>query len=101
MKENQENRKYLDEVWRRIRILEYDDAQIKRVRENKRLVRKIQLRWTLWIFGIPTAIALALFFKCGIEVISLGISTLVFLIASQVYEYLSFIEVRRKIYYEH
>ena len=95
------NCKYLNEVWNRIRILEYDKAQFEKIRENKRVLRKIQLRWMLSIFGISTVLALTLYLKLGFDIVLLMISTFIFLIASQLYEYLSFREIRRKIYYEH
>ena len=96
-----DNRKYLNEVWNRVRILEYDKAQLEKIRENKRVLRKIQLRWMLSIFGVSTVLALASYFKLGVDILSLTISTFIFLIASQLYEYLSFREIRRKIDYEH
>ena len=96
-----DNRKYLNEVWNRVRILEYDKAQFEKIRENKRVLRKIQLRWMLSIFGVSTVLALASYFKLGVDILSLIISTFIFLIASQLYEYLSFREIRRKIDYEH
>ena len=96
-----DNRKYLNEVWNRVRILEYDKAQFEKIRENKRVLRKIQLRWMLSIFGVSTVLALASYFKLGVDILSLTISTFIFLIASQLYEYLSFREIRRKIDYEH
>ena len=96
-----DNRKYLNEVWNRVRILEYDKAQFEKIRENKRVLRKIQLRWLISIFGVSTVLALASYFKLGVDILSLTISTFIFLIASQLYEYLSFREIRRKIDYEH
>lgn len=101
MNGNKDNHKYLDEVWNRVRILEYDKSQLEKIRENKRVLRKIQLRWFLLIFGVSTVLALTLYFKLGLEIVSLTISTFVFLSASQLYEYFSFREIRRKIYYEH
>ena len=96
-----DNRKYLNEVWNRVRILEYDKAQFEKIRENKRVLRKIQLRWMLSIFGVSTVLALTLYLELGFDILSLIISTFIFLIASQLYEYLSFREIRRKIDYEH
>jgi hypothetical protein len=101
MDEKEDNRKYLNEVWRRVNVLEYDKAQIEKVRENKRALRKIQLRWILSIFGLPIILSLIIFFKVGIKIGSLAILTLAFLIASQVYEYFLFKEVKRRIYYEY
>lgn len=96
-----DNRKYLNEVWNRVRILEYDKAQLEKVRKNERVLRKIQLRWMLLIFGVSTVLALTLYLELGVDILSLIISTFIFLIASQLYEYLSFREIRRKIDYEH
>lgn len=100
MNGNEDNRKYVNEVWNRVRVKEYDKAQIEKVRENKRVLRKIQLRWILSIFGVSAVLALALYFKFGVEMELLTISTLIFLIASQLYEYFLFREIKRRIYYE-
>lgn len=97
----EDNRKYLNEVWRRVNVLEYDKAQIEKVKENKRKLKKIQLRWILSIFGAPTIFSLILFLKIGIGIVQLTAATLVFLIASQVYEYFLFREIKRRIYYEY
>jgi hypothetical protein len=101
MEGREDNRKYLDEVWRRVDVLEYDKAQIEKVKENKRKLKKIQLRWILLIFGMPIILSLILFLKIGIGIVQLTIVTLVFLIASQAYEYFLFLEVKRRIYYEY
>ncbi len=101
MEGREDNRKYLNEVWRRVNILEYDKAQIEKIKENKRTLREIQLRWILSIFGAPIILSLILLLKIGIGIGLLATLTLVFLIASQVYEYFLFREVKRRIYYEY
>ena len=101
MEGREDNRKYLDEVWKRVNVLEYDKVQIEKIKENKRKLKKIQLRWILLIFGMPIILSLILFLRTGVGIVQLTAVTLVFLIASQIYEYFLFREVKRRIYYEY
>jgi len=92
--------KYINEIWRRINIKEYDKIQLQKIKENKKTLKRIRIRWMTSTFGISSAVSLTLYFKFGMGMKLILMSTLIFLVSSQLYEYFSFKEIKRRIYRE-
>ncbi|MDU5080186.1 hypothetical protein CIW83_04665 [Tissierella sp. P1] len=100
MRSEENNRKYLNEVWRRVRVQEYDRYQLDKIKENKKFLRMIEIKLSLSIFGGLSFLSLILYFILGVSMEWLIICISAFLIGAEIYDYLSFNEAKRRIYYE-
>ncbi|MBU5436449.1 hypothetical protein KQI42_00430 [Tissierella sp. MSJ-40] len=100
MRPCEDNRQYLNEVWRKVRIQEYDRYQLEKIKQNKRILRKIEIRLFCLIFGSLAFISLILYFILGLSMEWLSICVPAFLLGAQVYEYWSIKETKRRIYCE-
>ena len=100
MRPEENNRDYLNEVWRRVRVQEYDKYQLEKITENKKFVRRMEIKLSLLIFGSLSVISIILYFILGISMEWLIICISAFLIGAETYDYLSFNEAKRRIYYE-
>jgi hypothetical protein len=100
MKPYENNREYLNEVWKRVRVHDYDRFQLEKIKENKKLSRQIEIKLSCLVFGSLSFISLILYFILGISIELLIICIPIFLIGAQIYEYLSFNETKRRIHCE-
>ncbi|MBU5313766.1 hypothetical protein KQI38_17210 [Tissierella carlieri] len=100
MRPDENNREYLNEVWRRVRVQEYDRYQLDKIKENKKFLRMIEIKLSLSIFGGLSFLSLILYFILGVSMEWLIICISAFLIGAEIYDYLSFSEAKRRIYYE-
>jgi hypothetical protein len=97
MRPCEDNRQYLNEVWRKVRIQEYDRYQLEKIKENKKILRKIEMKLSCIIFGSLTFISLILYFILGLSMELVSVCIPAFLLGAQVYEYLSVREIKRRI----
>ncbi|WP_353093163.1 hypothetical protein [Tissierella praeacuta] len=100
MKYYEDERRYLNEIWKKVRTHEYDRYQLEKTKENKKLLRRIEIKLSLLIFGSLAFISLMLYFILGISMEMLMICIPAFLLGAQVYEYLTFYETKRRIFCE-
>ncbi len=100
MHSEKNSRQYLDEIWTKVRVQEYDRYQLEKAEKNKRLLRKIEIKMSCLVFGSLALMSLILYFIFGISMQLLIICASAFLLGTQVYEYLSFMEAKRRIYLE-
>lgn len=91
---------YVSEIWRRVKILEYDKYQLEKAKENKKLLRNIEIKMSCIVFGSLSFMSLVLYFILGISMVWLMICIPAFLSAAQIYEYIRFKVVKRRIYLE-
>ena len=67
MRSEENNRDYLNEVWRRVRVQEYDKYQLEKITENKKFLRRIEIKLSLLIFGGLSFISVILYFILGVS----------------------------------
>ena len=96
-----ENSQYVSEVWSKVRILEYDRYQLEKAKENKRLLKSIEIKISCFLFGSLSFMSILLYYIFGVSMEWLIICIPAFLSAAQIYEYVRFIIVKRRIYLEH
>ncbi len=97
---SEENNQYISEIWSKVRIQEYDRYQLEKAEENKKLLRNIEIRMSCLVFGSLSLISLLLYFILGVSMVWLIICIPAFLTAAQIYEYVRFVIVKRRIYLE-
>ncbi|WIV11931.1 hypothetical protein [Proteiniborus sp. MB09-C3] len=97
---DENSRQYLSEVWRKVKIQEYDRYQLEKAKANKKLLRSIEIKLSCLIFGSLALMSLILYFVLGLSMRWLIACVSAFLFGVQIYEYLSFVEAKRRIYLE-
>lgn len=95
-----ENSQYLSEIWSKVRIQEYDRHQLEKAEENKKLLRNIEIRMSCFVFGSLSIMSILLYFILGVSMVWLIICIPAFLSAAQLYEYVRFKVIKRRIYLE-
>ncbi|SCG82039.1 hypothetical protein DW1_0419 [Proteiniborus sp. DW1] len=100
MESGENTRQYLDEIWKKVRVQEYDRYQLEKAEENKKILRKMEIKLSCLVFGCLGFMSLILYFILGFSMEWLVMCIPAFLIGVQFFEYLSFILAKRRIYFE-
>lgn len=100
MHSEESNHQFVNEIWRRVRIQEYERYQLEKAEANRRLLRRMEIQMSCLLFGSFSLISLILYLILGFGMTWLIICAPTFLLGVQVYEYLTFEMVKRRIYLE-
>lgn len=90
------NRQYLNEVWKRVRLQEYERNQIKKVEERNKTLRKMELKLFCKVFGSLSLMSFIFYLILGLNSVGFAICVSAYLIGAQIYDYLNFNEAKRR-----